>query len=98
MPVFLIGGVCGRFIGMVIESIAISAGDRQVVVPTYALVGCSAFAGGVTQTISAAIIAVELTGNLDLLLPCLLASTIAAGITRSLGLSIYDQGMLNKGT
>jgi len=64
--------------------------------PTYALVGACAFAAGVTHTISAAIIAVELTGRLELLLPCLLVSVIASGITKHKGLSVYDQGMLNK--
>jgi hypothetical protein len=31
------------------------------------------------------------------MLPCLVAATIAAGITKSKGISVYDQGMLNKG-
>jgi len=52
---------------------------------------------GVTHTISAAVIAVELTNNLPMLMPCLLASVIASGITKHKGYSVYDRGMLNKG-
>jgi len=51
-------------------------------VPGYALVGAVAFASGVTHTISAAVIAVEMTGNLPMLLPCLVVAVIAAGITK----------------
>ena len=43
-----------------------------------------------------AVVAVELTGNISMLLPCLIASVIAAGVTRTLGLSVYDQAMFNK--
>lgn len=49
-----------------------------------------------TQTISVAVVAVELTGNISMLLPCLIASVIAAGVTRTMGLSVYDQAMFNK--
>ena len=43
-----------------------------------------------------AVVAVELTGNISMLLPCLIASVIAAGVTRTMGLSVYDQAMFNK--
>lgn len=98
MPVFLIGGLWGRFFGHIIQAIAIANGTGDsIVLSSYALVGATAFCAGVTHTISAAIIAVELTGNLQMLMPCLLVAVIAAGITTSNGLSVYDQGMLNKG-
>jgi H+/Cl- antiporter ClcA len=58
-------------------------------VPGYALVGAVAFASGVTHTISAAVIAVEMTGNLPMLLPCLVVAVIAAGITKVPTPSVY---------
>lgn len=59
---------------------------------SYALVGCVAFSAGITHTISAAVIAVELTGNLNMLMPCLLVAVIASGIAKNAGLSVYDMG------
>lgn len=98
MPVFLIGGLWGRCFGHIIQNIAIANGTGDsIVLSSYALVGATAFCAGVTHTISAAIIAVELTGNLQMIMPCLLVAVIAAGITTHNGLSVYDQGMLNKG-
>ena len=43
----------------------------------YALVGAVAFASGVTHTISAAVIAVEMSGNLEMILPCLIVAVIS---------------------
>ena len=93
MPVTLIGGLWGRFVGHLLFNF----GYTSVHIPAYALVGAVAFSSGVTHTISAAVIVVEMTGDLKLLLPCLLAAVIAAGITKANGLSVYDQGMLNRG-
>jgi hypothetical protein len=95
MPVFLIGGIVGRFVGIIMSLMLVAVADIDV--SAYALVGACAFAAGVTHTISVAVIAVEMTGNIHLLLPCLLVSVIAAGITKSKGSSVYDQGMMNKG-
>ena len=38
-----------------------------------------AFASGVTHTISAAVIAVEMSGNLEMILPCLIVAVISGG-------------------
>ena len=93
-PVFLIGGIWGRLVGHLMEAMT---GPGVIYLHTYALVGSVAFAAGITHTISVAVIAVELTGDIQMMLPCLVAATIAAGITKSKGISVYDQGMLNKG-
>ena len=37
------------------------------------------------------------TGNLGLLVPCLLVAVISTGVSKSLGLSIFDLNMVNKG-
>ena len=65
--------------------------NTLIQVPGYALVGAVAFASGVTHTISAAVIAVEMSGNLEMILPCLIVAVISAGITKAHGLSVYDQ-------
>lgn len=72
---------------------AMGSHGGSIDVPAYALVGATAFASGVTHTISVAVIAVELTGNIHMLLPCLLVAVVAAGITKAHGLSVYDQGI-----
>jgi H+/Cl- antiporter ClcA len=94
MPVFLIGGYIGRLVGCLVVRVI---GSAHIELSSFALVGAVAMSAGVTHTISAAVIAVELTNNLPMLMPCLLASVIASGITRLLGYSVYDRGMLNKG-
>ena len=93
MPVILMGGILGRFVGYFI----LYCGHKDAFIPGYALVGAVAFSSGITHTISAAVIAVEMTGNLGMLLPCLIVAVVSAGITKSKGLSVYDQGMINKG-
>lgn len=93
MPVILMGGVLGRFVGYFIYY----CGHKDVFIAGYALVGAVAFSSGITHTISAAVIAVEMTGDIGMLLPCLIVAVLSAGITKSSGLSVYDQGMINKG-
>lgn len=93
VPVFLIGALLGRFVGLLVAM----GSTLDVYMPGYAIVGGCAFASGVTQSISVAVVATELTGNYFMLLPCLIASVVAAGITRNLGLSVYDRAMFNKG-
>jgi H+/Cl- antiporter ClcA len=93
VPVFLIGAILGRFVGLLVAM----SSSLDVYMPGYAIVGGCAFASGVTQSISVAVVAIELTGNYFMLLPCLIASVVAAGITRKLGLSVYDRAMFNKG-
>ena len=93
LPVILIGGILGRFVGYFVAY----TGHIDAYIPGYALVGAVAFVSGVTHTISSAVIAIEMTGNLGMMLPCLLAAVISSGIGKSYGLSVYDQGMINRG-
>ena len=92
LPMFTIGALVGRIFGQIVNSPA-----RDIYVAGYAMVGASAFLSGTTHTISAAVIVVEMTGEIDMLLPCLIGAVIACGITKSRSLSLYDQGMVNKG-
>jgi H+/Cl- antiporter ClcA len=93
LPMFTLGAMLGRIMGQIVLQ-RISQG---VYVPGYAMVGAAAFLSGTTHTISAAVIVVEMTGEIDMLLPCLIGAVIACGITKSRSLSLYDQGMVNKG-
>lgn len=97
MPVFLIGGIFGRLVGRLVEALFLSSPSVQINVAGYALVGAVAFASAVTQTISVAVIAVELTGDIQMFLPLLVVAVVAAGISKANQLSIYDRGMWNKG-
>ena len=92
MPVFLLGSLFGRLVG---EVVAIGYGDA--VLANYALVGAVAMGAGVTQSVSVAVIALEMTGNVRMLLPMLVVAVVSAGISKLSGRSIYDQGMVNKG-
>ena len=92
MPVVLIGGLLGRFVGHVVSDCGFNC-----YIPGYAMVGACAFSAGITHTISVSMIIVEMTGDLKMLLPCLVVSVVAAGITKAHGISVYDIGMINKG-
>lgn len=92
MPALLLGGIFGRIIGRLLQQ-----GVPSTDVSKYALVGAVGFASGITQSVSVAVIGVELTGNINLILPLLLVSVLGARVANLFGLSIYDRGMLNKG-
>jgi hypothetical protein len=96
MPTLLIGAIFGRLIGVFVQDMA-GPESSNIYVEGYALVGAVAFCGGVTTTVSVAVVAVEITGQIHMLLPCLIGAVISSGITHSTGLSIYDQAMVNKG-
>jgi len=94
LPMFTIGALAGRIFGQIVANASHGVG---IYVDGYAMVGAAAFLSGTTHTISAAVIVVEMTGEIDMLLPCLIAAVIACGVTKSRSLSLYDQGMVNKG-
>ena len=94
MPMFTIGALAGRIFGQIVAN---ASSSSSIYVDGYAMVGAAAFLSATTHTISAAVIVVEMTGEIDILLPCLIASVIACGVTKSRTLSLYDQGMVNKG-
>lgn len=94
-PMFTLGAIFGRFWGVSVQLIC--GNTANIYIQGYAMVGAVAFLSGVSQTISAAVIAVEMTGEINMLLPCLIAAVLASGISKMYGISIYDQGMINKG-
>jgi H+/Cl- antiporter ClcA/CBS domain-containing protein len=95
MPMMAIGSIIGRIFGQIVYDW--SSPGQDIYVAGYAMVGAAAFVSGTTHTISAAVIVIEMTGQIGMLLPCLLGAVIACGVNKSLKLSLYDQGMVNKG-
>lgn len=86
-PVFLEGAFLGRLFG---DLMSIMFPKLGVSPTAYAIVGAASFASGVTRTISTALIVVELTYRVNLLLPVLLAVLLANFVGRMLSLSVYS--------
>lgn len=86
-PVFVEGAFLGRLFG---EVMTIMFPHLNVSPSAYVIVGAAAFASGVTRTISTAIIVVELTLQIQLLLPVLVAVLLANFFGRMLSLSVYS--------
>jgi len=86
-PVFLEGAFLGRLCG---ELMSIMFPKLDVSPTAYAIVGAAAFASGVTRTISTALIVVELTFQIHLMLPVLVAVLLANFVGRMLSLSVYS--------
>ena len=86
VPMLIIGGSFGRFVGVIMNDI-FSSTDPGV----YALVGASAFMGGVTRmTMSLSIILLEITDELEFLLPIMLAIMISKWIGDLLTEPLYE--------
>ena len=86
VPGMLIGGGFGRFVGELVHS-----WGGQVDPGLYALVGGAGMLGGVTRmTMSLAVIIVELTNDIDLLLPIMLAIGIAKQVGDQFNRGVYD--------
>ena len=90
-PVFLIGAASGRCFGEVLNLLTPS--DHQITAGGYAVVGAASMAAGVTRTISTAVIVFELTGQLNHMLPVLVAVLAACGVGNLMNDSIYDTMM-----
>ncbi|CAD5227587.1 unnamed protein product [Bursaphelenchus xylophilus] len=98
-PSFIIGAAFGRLMGE-LTSVMYPDGfrslGRHINPGAYAVVGAAAFSGGVTHTISVAVIAFELTGQIVLILPVMIASLISNAICSNLQPSFYDSVILVK--
>uniref|UniRef100_A0AC34RCZ1 Chloride channel protein n=1 Tax=Panagrolaimus sp. JU765 TaxID=591449 RepID=A0AC34RCZ1_9BILA len=88
-PSFVIGGCIGRLTGELVAYLW-EREDNPIYPGVYAVVGAAAFCGGVTHTVSVAVIVFELTGQLVYILPVMIAVLIANAICSYLQPSIYD--------
>jgi len=84
-PIFVIGATLGRIFGEIVTDLGV-----DTVPGGYAVVGAAALASASTGTLSTAIILFELTGQLKYMLPVLLATCCAVGVSNLFNLTIYD--------
>jgi len=87
-PVFLIGAASGRCFGELVN--LLMPPEFKVTAGGYAVVGAAAMSAGVTRTVSCAVMVFELTGQLNHMLPVLVAVLIAYGVGNVINESIYD--------
>uniref|UniRef100_A0A5S6QFY8 Chloride channel protein n=1 Tax=Trichuris muris TaxID=70415 RepID=A0A5S6QFY8_TRIMR len=95
MPVFVIGAAFGRLVGEVMAALfpqGLRSGDEisPIIPGAYAVIGAAAFAGAVTHAISVSVITMEATGEVQYILPMLLAVLIAVSISETVQASLYD--------
>ena len=75
-PSFVLGGCIGRLTGEFVAYLW-QRPDIHIYPGVYAVVGAAAFCGGVTHTVSVAVIVFELTGQLVYILPVMVCSGIS---------------------
>ena len=96
MPLFTLGAAFGRMYGRALRALL---GYPLATLPdaVFAVVGAAALTAGTTQTLSTALVTIELTGQQELLNPVLIGTAIAFGVTGLVSKSIYDQILVLKG-
>ncbi len=82
---FILTTVCGASLGRLCGTLILRNNPG-----TYAFVGGAALSAAATQSVSSAVIVMELTGGFSLKLPTLLAVVVSVGVSRKLGKNIYD--------
>ena len=85
-PTFAIGAGLGRLYGELICLAFPATGSPGA----FAVVGAAALASGATHTVSTGVIILELTGQMNHMLPVLLAVLIARSVASNVSISIYD--------
>ncbi|KAG8142251.1 hypothetical protein E2320_006186 [Naja naja] len=102
MPVFIYGAAIGRLVGeaaALLFPLGITAeGPPSPIIPgAYALAGrAAAFSGSVTHSLSTALLAFEMTGQIAHILPVLLAVLVANAIAQKFQPSFYDGTIIVK--
>ncbi|XP_060058316.1 chloride channel protein ClC-Ka [Erinaceus europaeus] len=101
MPIFIYGAAIGRLLGEALsvafpEGILAGGVINPIMPGGYALAGAAAFSGAVTHTISTALLAFELTGQIVHALPVLMAVLAANAIAQSCQPSFYDGTIIVK--
>jgi chloride channel 2 len=89
VPVLMLGSGLGRIIGE-LTKIWLEPYGVDVVPGAYAVVGAAAFASGVTRTLSTSVIIFEVTGQINLLIPALIATVVATAFGNFFNPSVYD--------
>jgi len=90
-PIFIVGAAYGRLMGEFFQDLTINNSSLTIESPAvYSVIGAAALASGLTKTISPAVIAMELTNDVQLAMPILLTVTIACGVNSQFLYSFYD--------
>ncbi|KAL0478934.1 hypothetical protein AKO1_007817, partial [Acrasis kona] len=92
-PVYAVGAGVGRFMGEFVHLFV----DTAVRPGGYAVVGAASLASGCTRTLSTAVILFELTGQLNYMVPVMIATVVATAVGNLFNLSIYDTIMKLRG-
>lgn len=90
-PTLALGAAMGRFFGELVHVLWPSASVSPAV---YAVIGCCTFAGSITQTLSTAVILLEVTGDINFICPALVAIIISVGVSRKISVNIYDSMLI----
>ncbi|EHB12003.1 Chloride channel protein ClC-Ka [Heterocephalus glaber] len=101
LPIFIYGAAIGRLLGEALsvtfpEGIVAGGVVNPIMPGSYALAGAAAFSGAVTHTISTALLAFELTGQIVHGLPVLMCVLAANAIAQSCQPSFYDGTIIVK--
>ncbi|XP_017910044.1 PREDICTED: chloride channel protein ClC-Ka isoform X3 [Capra hircus] len=101
MPIFIFGAAIGRLLGEALsvafpEGIVAGGVTNPIMPGGYALAGAAAFSGAVTHSISTALLAFEMTGQIVHALPVLMAVLAANAIAQSCQPSFYDGTIIVK--
>eukprot|EP01119_Soliformovum_irregulare_P016972 TRINITY_DN4996_c0_g1_i4.p1 TRINITY_DN4996_c0_g1~~TRINITY_DN4996_c0_g1_i4.p1 ORF type:complete len:595 (-),score=108.49 TRINITY_DN4996_c0_g1_i4:40-1824(-) len=103
-PILSIGGGLGRIFGEFAALVFAKLSDNflfeagTIIPGGYAIVGAASFAAAVTHTHSSAVVIFELTGQLQYVLPTLIATSTAIAVAKKLHrLGIYDNLIKLKG-
>ncbi|CAO2589803.1 Chloride channel protein ClC-Kb [Lemmus lemmus] len=101
LPVFIYGAAIGRLLGEALsvafpEGIVVGGEVNPIMPGAYALAGAAAFSGAVTHSISTALLAFELTGQIVHALPVLMAVLAANAISQNCQPSFYDGTIIVK--
>lgn len=101
LPIFVYGAAMGRLFGEVLsfafpEGIVAGGKVNPIMPGAYALAGAAAFSGAVTHTLSTALLAFEVSGQIVHALPVLMAVLAANAISQSYQPSFYDGTIIVK--
>ncbi|KNC87698.1 hypothetical protein SARC_00204 [Sphaeroforma arctica JP610] len=95
VPVFLMGATFGRLVGELMldwfpNGIDVTDPSSIIIPGGYAIVGAAALSGAVTHTVSTSVIVFELTGQIDHILPVMIAVLVANLIAQLSVPSFYE--------
>ncbi|PRP81169.1 Chloride Channel (ClC) Family [Planoprotostelium fungivorum] len=103
VPSLTLGGAVGRIVGEAAYrwanvSPALFEGYSIITPGIYAMAGAAATVGSITHTLSAAVIVFEITDNLTPIVPVMVTTIVAVGVSRLLSLfGTYEYSAKNKG-